>query len=406
MSGGGEAPRAFDRIRAQLVKHLRERLSEIADAIANRVQEAVPDSVGDHDPAYQTGILAAVVAMLDYSLAAIEYGQGWSKPIPPEALAQARRAAWAGVSLGTVLRRYVAAHGELGEFVMQEAQRCDLSNDGPALHHIRRTQEGLLEQITAAIEREYNQEFERIAHSPEQRHAEVVQKLLSAEPTDPAVVAELGYDIHSSWHVGLIVTGAEAGELIRTLEEHYARKLLAVPANGNVSAWLSTESTPKLADIKRLLSVARAGPALAVGEPGRGIDGWRLTHQQAQDALRVALLRPERFSRYEDDALLSAVLLNDTLARSLEHKYLRPLSSQRDGGTTLRHTLRVYIAVECNATSAAQELRVGRRAVKDRVCTAERLIGCCLRECLAEMHAALCFDDLIRTSTDTVGLMH
>ena len=71
-----------------------------------------------------------------------------------------------------------------------------------------------------------------------------------------------------------------------------------------------------------------------------------------------------------------------------------PLGSQRDGGVTLRRTLRTYIDLDCNATSAAEILKVGRRAVKSRVCTAEKLIGCPLHECLAELDVALRLGEL------------
>jgi DNA-binding PucR family transcriptional regulator len=389
--------RSLEEVRAGISERLWARRSEIEQAIYARIHDAVPDTVGGGDPEYQAGLRSAVTAVVAYGLESIERGPEWSRSIPSEAADQARRAARAGVGLGAVLRRYVAGHSELGEFVLREAQHGGLSSNGPALSHIRRMQEGLLEHLTAAIEREYVQEHERVARSPEQRCAEIVRRLLSGEHVNPAELAELNYDIHTSWHVGLVATGAGAQEILRTLRAHFAGRLLPVSLDGRVWAWLGGQQRPVDADIERLSANGHVGVSLAIGEPGMGIEGWRLTHDQAQAALGVALRKPGRVARYADDRLLAAALQNDTLAESLKQRYLTPLGSQRDGGATLRRTLGTYIDVECNATSASYALKVGRRAVKDRVHTAERLIGCPLHECLAELDVALRLEELGHT---------
>jgi hypothetical protein len=382
-----------------MAAQLRSRSSEINRAIFARVEEAVPAPLGDKDPAYQAGVREAITALVEYSLEGIERGPGWTGPIPLAAVSQARLAARTGVSLGTVLRRYVAGHGELGEIVTNEAQHCGLSGHGSELHDIRRTQEALLEHLTAAIEREYLHELGRIARSPEQRRAQIVHRLLAGEPVEPTDLAELDYELHTSWHLGMIATGPEVADFLRGLKAHYARRLLGVSLEGSAWAWLGGQKPPVVKDIERLSTDGYVGLAVGVGEPGRGIDGLRLTHDQAQDALRVALRRPDRFACYADHRLLAAAVSNDTLVASLKQKYLLPLGSQRDGGATLRRTLRTYIDLECNATSAAHELNVGRRSVKSRIRTAEGLIGCALGECLAELDVALRLDELDRAAS-------
>jgi GGDEF-like domain len=275
--------------------------------------------------------------------------------------------------------------GRARRFVMNEAEVSDLSNHGSALHHIRRTQEALLEHLTAAIE--HDQEREQLACSPEQRLAEIAQSTLSGV-TDPNDLAELDYDIHSSWHVALIAAGPGAGEVLNRLKAHFGRRVLVVHVDGVLWAWLGGQERPSEKDIERA-SIGRLRASLGIGEPGLGLDGWRLTHDQARAALAVALRTAQPLARYADDRLLAAALESDTLARSLKQKYLTPLYSQRDGGTTLRRTLRTYIDLDRNATSASEVLNVGRRAVKSRICTAERLMGSQLHECMAELDVAL-----------------
>jgi hypothetical protein len=347
----------------------------------------------------------AITEIVGYGLTSIERGPAWDGPIPAAAIAQARLAARVGVGLGTVLRRYVAGHGELGDLVMKEAEACGLSNRGSALHDIRRTQELLLERITGVIEHEYNQERERLARSPEQRTAEVVRRVL-AGAVSPDDLAELDYDIYSSWHVGLIATGIGAGKALDELKAHYGRRVLGVLVDGVLWAWLRSQKRLTENDIERV-SIEQARSSFGIGEPGLGLDGWRLTHDQAQAALAVALRRAQGIARYGDDRLLAAALENDTLARSLRQKYLTPLCSQRDGGAKLRRTLRTYIDLDCNATCAAQVLGVGRRAVKSRVDAAEKLIGCALSDCLAELDVALRLGQLdAAPAGDEIALIH
>jgi hypothetical protein len=276
-----------------------------------------------------------------------------------------------------------------------------MSDDGRksigSLDEIRTEIVHLLERLTSAIEQEYVLKDGLVARSPEQRRAEIVQKLLSGNPVESVGMAELDYEVHSSWHLGIIATGAGADEFVRTLKARFGRKLLVVIVDRNVWAWLGGEKRPTAADIERSTD-SRVRPSFAVGEPGRGLDGLRLTHDQARAALGVALYNPEKVAQYADDRLLAAVLENSTLARSLRQKYLMPLRSQRDGGATLRQTLRTYIDLEDNASSAAEVLKVGRRAVKSRVCVAEKLIGCPLRGCSAELDLALRLEELDRTA--------
>ncbi len=278
---------------------------------------------------------------------------------------------------------------------MREAEQCGWSSQGFALHCIRRTQELFLERLTALVEREYESERERITRSPDEGHKlEIVRKLLSGELTDPAGLLELEYEIHNSWHLGLIASGAGADEFLQKVRTSTHRKLLVVLFGGTWWGWLGGQKMSTVADNQRVLADVGTELSLSVGEPGNGIDGWRLTHDQALDALPVALLSPEKSVQYADCRLLAAALSNATLAKSLKQTYLTPLGDQKDRGAILRRTLRTYIDVECNATSASYALKVGRHTVKNRVLAAEGLIGMPLHKCLAELHVALHLEQL------------
>lgn len=124
------------------------------------------------------------------------------------------------------------------------------------------------------------------------------------------------------------------------------------------------------------------------------MDGWRLTHCQAREALRLAARKSDKLARYGDGPLLAAALQNDTLARWL-NAFLSMLDGRGDG-RKLRQTLRAYIDAECSATSAAPVLKIGRHTVESHVRVAEELLGRPLRVCISELNVALALDELER----------
>ncbi len=134
--------------------------------------------------------------------------------------------------------------------------------------------------------------------------------------------------------------------------------------------------------------------SLAIGEPGRGVKGFRLTHRQAQAAQLVALRRPQWLTRYSDVALLAFALRDEALARSLVDIYLSPLDGPRQGSPVLRQTLRAYFAAERNASSAAVALGVARQTVENRLHRVEKKLGRLLPTCLAELEVALRLEEL------------
>jgi hypothetical protein len=330
---------------------------------------------------------------LDYVLTGIELGAEWPGPIPSVVVAQAHRAARGGVDLETVLLRCAGwGHRVLLGFVIAEAD--DLPTR--ALGQVLDIQALLIERLLAAVSIEYKRELERAGRSPEHRHAELVARLLAGEPLD---TAELGYEL-DAWHVGLIATGVGALQVLRGIAAGADRQLLAVsPGEQTVWAWFGGARRLEVSELERLVPAnASAGVSLAIGEPGSGGDGWRLTHRQAQAARLVALHRGGRegmtLTRYAEDMLLAAALRDEMLARSLKEIFLSPLAIRRDGGATSRQTLREYLATGCNASKAADRLGVTRHTVENRLSAAEHHLGRALPTCLVELEVALRLEEL------------
>lgn len=372
----------------EVVNGLRNRRTEIEEAIFAHVRDATSfGTAGGEDAEWVTGLRATVTAAMDYVLVGIEQGHEWSGPIPSMAVAQAHRAARNGVGLETVLLRYAAGSRLLVRFAMAEA--ADFPID--ALQQVLDMQGLLAERLMAGVSVEYKQEVERMGRSPEKRRAERVRRLLAGEAVDSA---ELGYEL-DAWHVCVIATGAGARDAVRALAEGVDRQLLAVShGEETVWAWLGGQRKLAFADIEHLLLATASISQAVVGEPGKGVNGLRLTHRQAQAALLVALRSRERLTRYADVALLAAALRDDVLARWLLETFLSPLDSQRDRGAALRETLRVYFATGRNVSKAAVALSVKRQTVEQRMQTVDQALGRALDTCLAELEVALRLDEL------------
>lgn len=398
-----------ERGRIELMVRVRARRDELEDAVFSRIREGDYASSGDGDAEYVAGLRAAVKAAIEYALAGLEPGERADEPPPPQAISQARRAARFGVNLDTVLRRYVLGSTMLGDLLVEEAANSDLADHPMMLRELLSDQAAVLERLLAAITAEYNTELERSGRSPAQRLVERVQHLLAGSPGD---LLDVGYEL-DGWHVGAIATGAAAGGDLRRVADALDCRLLYVPCGEQMAwVWLGAHSALTADDIELALlgelsggaplprGAARAPGArevtLALGQPAWALEGWRLTHRQAQAAMRVALRAPQPLTRYADVALLAAVLRDDLLADSMVEIYLAPLGDRGGAGEVLRETLRAYYAAERNASSAASALGVTRHTVENRLRAIEDKLGHTLRSRQAELEVALRLDVLVQ----------
>jgi hypothetical protein len=369
-------------MRLELGARLRERRPEIEQAIRTRVHGVSDPNVVPVDPEYAAGLRTAVTAALDYGIDCIE-APAFSESVPEALRFQARAAARTGVSVDTVLRRYFTGYALLGDFLMQVAEQ-DPGLQGESLQLVLRDKAALLDRLVATVADEHSRELRSRPTTAGQRRSERVRMLLSGELID---APELDYEL-DAWHLGAIAAGPGALEALRSLAAAADRQLLSVQAGRcRIWAWLGGRRPPQ--ELPRLAAELPAEVVLVLGEPAHGLPGWRLTHQQAKSALPIALRQPGAPVRYSEVALLSAVLQDEVLARSLEQLYLEPLARGGDGGEMLRQTLSAYFAAARNAAAAAALLGVSRQTVNSRLQQAEERLGRTLDSCAVEMEAAL-----------------
>ncbi len=394
MSGHARnSPGSPEEVYVIVVAGLRSRGAEVAQAIHASIPAPEPGLTVDHDAAeYQAGRAAAITAIIEYSLDAIERGGKWG-PIPQALTAQARRAARLGVRPGMLVRRYLAGHRRFTDFIREEVRRSGCADYEAMLEHLRATYRSLSEHIIASMEREFEQEFERVARSPEQRRIKLVRRLL-VEDVDSAELKELDYEVFSAWHLCVIAIGAEGRGALQCLETARGRELLSVPGDeGTILAWLGGKTKLTVAEFKLLLSSNGWPDApLAIGEPGSGLEGWRQTYHEAQAALLVARHEPCGFTRCADALPVVGALQNEAIIRMYKRTYILPLNKLHKGGEPARKSLLAYFKHGRNASSAGEVINVTGRTVQNHLNDARRVLDAPLN--LTGLEIALWLEEL------------
>jgi len=381
---------SIEQARAELAERLRERWGEIEQTAMTRLHGFAGPS-GTPDPEYTEGLRAAASAALKFLLAGVEQGERSPPEVPAAVLIQARLAARHRVSLDTVMRRCFAGYSLFGDFLMEAAEGGKLLQSA-ALKRLLRTQAGLFDRLVAAVTAEYTREVEARATSREARRAERIERLLAGELID---VEDLSYDLEGH-HLGAVLKGGDARDSIRRVAGDLDCRLLTVSRDEETLwIWLGGREALEPLELERRIEPQLPPQTrVAIGEPGEGPAGWRLSHLQARAALPVALRSSETFVRYGDVALLASILQDDLVASSLRELYLAPLEGGRDGGVAMRDTLRAYFAADRNVSSAAVALGVNRHTVTSRLRSVEDRLGCQLNDCATELDLALRFDSL------------
>lgn len=235
-----------------------------------------------------------------------------------------------------------------------------------------------LERVVDRLTVEYREEAERLAREGSFARAADVRRVLADADVDVLGMSQrLAYDLRGA-HVALVVS-RRAGEDETPLET-VARELAA----GLTSArplvvrvdvdtawcWVPTRATDALPG-------TRAGVLVGQGRPASGLDGFRKSHAEAVQALRVAALaggQAGSVSRFED-VELAALCTGDVAAcGAFLRSELGPLAPDTSDAALLRETLRAFFESSSNFRATAAKLGIHHNTVRYRLDKAERLL--------------------------------
>ena len=371
-----------------LAVRMRTRFAEIEASLATLV-EGVSDPREGGNPLYSdylASLPANRVAILEHVVEVIEHEERAST-VPPTVITAARVAARAGVPLDAILRRYSAGNAFIVDIFVEEAEEAGIV--GSDLRRLLHRQVTLFDQLLETVSQEHTKETEGRLGNGSDRRSRQIKALLGGR--QPSGEVDLGYDLDGH-HLALLAKGDEARELVGALAKKLDRRLLAERLEGEAvwSCWLGGRDTLRTADALRALEDLPSGSAvIALGEPGEGITGWRLSHRQANASMPIAERRGEAVVRYADVAVLASVLRDDLGVTSLRRFYIEPLQAGRDGGRAAIETLRAYFATERNISSTGAALGVDRRTVRNRLRAIEELFERPLSAIATDLETAL-----------------
>lgn len=408
------SPDSVLRVARSMVTDFEDIIGEITDRVWRSVP-AYPQVVvdrGDLSGQVRDSILNVLVCLMeDRQPSAAELAT---------AATNGERRALQGVAQAAIIQSYRNAERSLVDTFQARCARMQVPV--AALRAGQQAIVAILDQLEGAMLRTYAQMQQRIATRTVLTEPDLMNRLVTGEPIDPAdlarLVRTLGLGVDDDTRVLGVALGLAAvpedgddidPEQVADVRHHAVAHLqavtgrvpmsgvvreddgtpvvvLAVPWDGPV-AELGTRLAAGLD--RRRIAVASLG---AVGEPRRGLAQVGGSCRQAIGALRVGRRRgAERAVVLFADVLLEVLAMRDPrMVVNLQDRYLRPLA----GHEHLVETLRCHLATDLSVPETARRLVVHPNTVSYRLRRISELSGLDLHRVQDVARAALAVEGL------------
>lgn len=366
--------------------------SSIGEHLTDHVLREIPELGRPQDPTWPATVYRAARSNVSAILAMLAEGvAGDAAETPLEARAFYERQAEHEDGLVTVLRTYRLGIAELWQ--IWAAHVADTLDDPELVVAV-------LIASTAAFDAYQDRMAEEsAAHWRETRvrkragldrsPADIVREALAGGSTDG--LEQLGYAVGARHLAIAVAPGLEDA--------------VAAPLAARVRGRLGLPTVLLAYDTAHVVWIALTDPAISadqveavidpetvagVSNPNPGAVGFRTSHREAADALRIGLRRGvPAVTRHDDVALVAALSADSERAQALVHRELGPLLADTAAARRLRATLRAFLACGESHVRAAHVLGVHEKTVTYRVRQAEEKLGRRVGERRAELEAAL-----------------
>ncbi|MDF3312823.1 helix-turn-helix domain-containing protein [Rhodococcus sp. T2V] len=216
----------------------------------------------------------------------------------------------------------------------------------------------------------------------------------------------LGYDLRRT-HIAMVLesgaTGpsaledlSDAAELLSNIPACQGR--LSVPIGATTLwVWMSVRTDEFVTGPNPAANLP-AGVTATRGMALAGVEGFRASHMQAQEAARLVRMRRKDRPRIADfaDVELDVLVSRDpALAHDFVRRQLGELLEDTAQNRDLRETLLAYLDEERSINAVAKRTHIARNTVTYRVKRAESLRGRPLSEQRLELHVALRLSHLL-----------
>lgn len=389
-------------------------LAAFIDAIAQSMGADVPELATDAD--IQRDLQLAVRSQFRQVLVASpDSSHRWAVPVVEEAHSLARTIARRGLELRVLSQLYHAGHKAVWRFVTDFVHDADLPADFKVQlvvmmwEQTSEVMNTMLQDLAAT----YTQEREHLLSGAFSMRVNTVRAILDgAHISADDASAQLAYPLHRS-HVAMILwtvdddasTEARALEAVATRLARSANcpEVLCVPSGSRgLWAWMIAAED---AEAEVDADAVPPGVRVALGRPGRGIDGFRRTHREAQAAQEISAhaRHSEAVTSYKDVELVSMLAARPDAMGALIERELRGLLDPDELSERLRETLRAVLASHGNVEAAGRLLGVHKNTVRYRAAQIEERLGRRISERALHVELALdCFDTFGRGDDATV----
>ncbi|WP_433192967.1 PucR family transcriptional regulator [Nocardia sp. CA-107356] len=316
--------------------------------------------------------------------------------LPPSTLAIARSGVQRQVALTDLMRFYRLAQEQVWQWMFTRitATARDASDQATALELATNWLFAYADGAMVRAEQAYEVELDVWLRGTAATRAAAIGEILAGRERDAQRAStRLRYEVNRH-HIGAIAWVEQAPEngdvqsilgdaftgLARVLE---AESTLVHPLGSlAVAGWVSRRRVLAVGDLDAVMGVRTQavppGVRMALGDPGRGLEGLRRTHVEANHARRVASLvglRGGVLIRYRDVAVAALATTDRDHAQSFITRVLGRLAADDETTYRLATTLSVYLEENRSRIRTAERLTVHPNTVSYRVRQAEEVLG-------------------------------
>jgi len=326
---------------------------------------------------------------------------------PAAAVEYARRLAQRGVPIIALIRAYRVGHGRFLSRCIDElgARSQDASLTAAVTSRMADVSFRYIDRVSEEVISAYQHERDNWLLTQTAVRAARVRVLLGGQPIDiDATESALGYRLRQR-HIGLIAwvtdtpRGSEGLTRLDQLASAAARVLgspgrpLFVPRDETLAwIWLSASGDMVVSGeaLAKAFDNGDSSVRIVAGEPGYGLDGFRLTHQQAvrtQD-LALAAKPGSRLTTFANVGAVALICADMSAARSWVWGMLADLALDDEPHARLRETLQVFLSTG-SYTTTAERLVLHKNSVQYRIRKAEDALGGPISDRGADLELAL-----------------
>jgi DNA-binding PucR family transcriptional regulator len=378
---------AVTKIVIEVVDRLSDRLADATSAVQKTLELEIGELRGDPQ------LLDLMHASVEGNIATVLYAIHHDIPIervesPTAALEYARRLAQRGVPANALVRAYRIAHKVVLDMMVEGIQEVDAD---PALGldvfgRIAAVSFRYIDWISQQVVEVYEAERDRwLENRSRVRDVRIAEILEGGDIDVDAMIKAIRYPLRKVhlgfvvWFPGDVNFGNEFVRLERFLDElaeHMDAGSALFVAADRVSGWgwipLGANATDTVERVRRFVVNHDEAPYVAVGEALAGVEGFRRSHRQAQNAHRVAVAAAPsapRVTAFSDQGLSAAALVGTDIseARAWVGEVLGPLATDSDNDAMLRETLALFLRERGSYKAAAEQLHLHVNGVKYRI---------------------------------------